>query len=159
MSEERLPRSSQGVAAALAEAGVKGQVRVLPDSTRTAIEAAQALGCEVGAIANSLVFISDGSPLLVMTSGSHRVDTKALADRLDRGTIHRATPEQVRAATGQAIGGVAPVGHPARVETVVDETLADYPVLWASAGTPNSVFPTHYTEMLTLTQGRSVKVD
>ncbi|MBG0740491.1 YbaK/EbsC family protein [Paeniglutamicibacter antarcticus] len=159
MSEEPLPRSSQSVAAALAETGVQGQVRVLPASTRTAVEAAQALGSEVGAIANSLVFICDGVPLLVMTSGSHRVDTKALADRLKRGKIHRASPEQVRAATGQAIGGVAPVGHPARVETVVDEALADYPVLWASAGTPNSVFPTVYTELLALTQGRSVKVD
>ncbi len=159
MSGEQLPRSSQGVAGALAEAGAKGQVRVLPDSTRTAMEAAQALGCEVGAIANSLVFICDGDPLLVMTSGSHRVDTKALADRLDRGKIQRASPEQVRAATGQAIGGVAPVGHPARVETVVDESLSDYPVLWASAGTPNSVFPTDYTELLALTHGRRVKVD
>ncbi len=159
MGEERLPRSSLGVAAALAEAGAQGRVRVLPGSTRTAVEAAQALGCEVGAIANSLVFICDGDPLLVMTSGSHRVDTKALADRLDRGKILRASPEQVRAATGQAIGGVAPVGHPTRVETVVDETLADFPVLWASAGTPNSVFPTDYTELLVLTLGRSVKVD
>ncbi|MDJ0358383.1 YbaK/EbsC family protein [Paenarthrobacter sp. PH39-S1] len=159
MGKERLSHSSQSVADALREAGALGQVRVLPDSTRTAVEAAQALGCEVGAIANSLVFMCDGGPLLVLTSGSHRVDTKALATGLERGKIHRATPEQVRAATGQAIGGVAPVGHPVRVETVVDETLADYPMLWASAGTPHSVFPTDYKELLSLTRGRSAKVD
>ena len=99
---------------------------MLPDAAATAPLAAAALGVEVGAIANSLVFWSDGEPLLVMTSGAHRVDTAALAARLGREKIQRATPEQVREATGQAIGGVAPTGHPAPLTTIVDEDLAAY---------------------------------
>ena len=98
---------------ALRAAGVPGEIVVLPDAASTAVLAADALGIEVGAIANSLVFWSDDEPLLVMTSGAHRVETAALAARLGRGRIARATPEQVREATGQAIGGVAPTGHPA----------------------------------------------
>ncbi|MFD5517299.1 YbaK/EbsC family protein [Streptomyces sp. NPDC127066] len=148
-----LPVRSMEVARALAEAGVGGRVRELADSTRTAAEAAAALGCDVGAIANSLVFISDGEPVLVLASGRHKVDTAALAARWGRGKLHRATPEQVRQATGQAIGGVAPVGHPQALSAVVDAALADYPQLWAAAGTPRTVFPTTVDELLRLTGG------
>ncbi|MEY2246554.1 YbaK/EbsC family protein [Streptomyces sp. BF23-18] len=148
-----LPVRSMDVARILAEAGVEGRVRELADSTRTAAEAAAALGCDVGAIANSLVFISDGEPVLVLTSGRHKVDTTALATRWGRGTLRRATPEQVRQATGQAIGGVAPVGHPKALPAVVDAALADYPQLWAAAGTPRTVFPTTVAELLRLTGG------
>ncbi|MGC4987083.1 YbaK/EbsC family protein [Streptomyces sp. DT193] len=148
-----LPVRSMDVARILAEAGAGGRVRELADSTRTAAEAAAALGCDVGAIANSLVFISDGEPVLVLTSGRHKVDTAALAARWGRGKLHRATPEQVRQATGQAIGGVAPVGHPQALPAVVDAALADYPQLWAAAGTPRTVFPTTVTELLRLTGG------
>lgn len=148
-----LPARSRLVADALAAAGVPGRVRQLTDSARTAAEAAAALGCEVGAIANSLVFVSDGEPVLVLTSGRHRVDTTALAARWGRGELRRATPEQVRAATGQAIGGVAPVGHPSPLPTVVDEALTDYPEVWAAAGTPHTVFPTTAGELLRLTGG------
>ncbi|MEU4172108.1 YbaK/EbsC family protein [Streptomyces sp. NPDC026665] len=148
-----LPTRSMEVARILAEAGTTGRVRELTDSARTAAEAAAALGCDVGAIANSLVFISDGEPVLVLTSGRHKVDTAALATRWKRGPLRRATPEQVRRATGQAIGGVAPVGHPQTLPAVVDAALADYPQLWAAAGTPHTVFPTSVDELLRLTGG------
>lgn len=144
---------------ALRAAGIGGEIVVLPDAASTAALAAAALGVEVGAIANSLVFWSDGKPLLVMTSGAHRVDTAALAERLGRGSITRATPEQVRDATGQAIGGVAPTGHPAPVTTVVDEALAAFPELWAAGGTPHTVFPLTYDELVRLTGGAVVRVD
>ncbi|WP_344340308.1 YbaK/EbsC family protein [Kitasatospora putterlickiae] len=148
-----LPGRSRAVADALAAAGLPGEIRVLPDSARTAAEAAAALGCEVGAIANSLVFICDGAPLLVMTSGAHRVDTDHLAHALGTGPITRATAAQVREATGQAIGGVAPVGHPAPLRTVVDTALAAHELLWAAAGHPHTVVPMTYKELLALTGG------
>jgi prolyl-tRNA editing enzyme YbaK/EbsC (Cys-tRNA(Pro) deacylase) len=144
---------------ALRAAGIPGEIVVLPDAASTAILAADALGIEVGAIANSLVFWSDDEPLLVMTSGAHRVDTAALASRLGRGRIARATPEQVREATGQAIGGVAPTGHPAPLVTVVDEDLAGYPEIWAAGGTPHTVFPLTFDELVRLTGGIVAEVD
>lgn len=154
-----LPPRSRIVAERLSEAGIPGQIVVLPDAASTAALAAAALGVEVGAIANSLVFWSDGEPLLVMTSGSHRVDTTALATRLGRGSIVRATPEQVREATGQAIGGVAPTGHRAPLTTIVDEHLVTYPQLWAAGGTPHTVFPLTFDELVRITGGAVAKVD
>src|SRR5690606_32048321 len=144
---------------ALREAGITGDIVVLPDAAATAALAAAALGVEVGAIANSLVFWSDDAPLLVMTSGAHRVDTAALAERLGRRPIRRASAEQVRDATGQVIGGVAPTGHPAPLETIVDEALADHPQIWAAGGTPHTVFPLTFDELVRLTGGRVAKVD
>jgi prolyl-tRNA editing enzyme YbaK/EbsC (Cys-tRNA(Pro) deacylase) len=154
-----LPPSARNVQAALAAAGSGSDVVVLPDSARTAAEAAAALGCDVGAIANSLVFMADGKPLLVMTSGSHRVDTAALAGRLGKGRIVRADADEVRAATGQAIGGVAPIGHPTRLETLIDIALASYDEVWAAGGTPHAIFATTYDELVRLTQGTEMKVD
>jgi prolyl-tRNA editing enzyme YbaK/EbsC (Cys-tRNA(Pro) deacylase) len=154
-----LPPRSRIVADRLAEAGIAGEIVVLPDAAATAALAAAALGVEVGAIANSLVFWSEGEPLLVMTSGAHRVDTAALAARLGRGNIARASAEQVRAATGQAIGGVAPTGHPAPLTTVVDEALASFPEIWAAGGTPHTVFPLTFDELVALTGGTVSKVD
>ncbi|MFI1336331.1 YbaK/EbsC family protein [Streptomyces sp. NPDC020845] len=148
-----LPVRSMQVARVLAAAGIAGQVRELTESARTAAEAASALGCDVGAIANSLVFISDDEPVLVMTSGRHRVDTTALAARWGRGRLRRATAEQVRQATGQAIGGVAPVGHPRALPAVVDEVLTDYSRVWAAGGTPHTIFPTTAGELVRLTGG------
>ena len=153
-----LPARSQVVAAALTDAGVLGEVVELPDSARTAAEAAAALGTEVGAIANSLVFWADDRPLLVLTSGRHRVDTAAVARQLGRGHVGRATPEQVRAATGQAIGGVSPLGHPQRIETVVDVALGDYAQVWAAGGTPHTVFPTTFDELVRITGGSALVV-
>jgi len=158
VTAELSPRS-RIVADRLIEAGIPGQIVVLPDAASTAALAAAALGVEVGAIANSLVFWSDGEPLLVMTSGSHRVDTAALAERIGRESIVRATPEQVREATGQAIGGVAPTGHPAPITTIVDEHLATYPQLWAAGGTPHTVFPLSFDELVRITAGAVTKVD
>jgi len=154
---EQHPRVA-AVAAALRAAGAIGEPQELPASTRTAAEAAAALGCPAGAVANSLVFLADDEPLLVMTSGAHRVDTVALATRLGVGRIRQAPPEQVRAATGQPIGGVAPVGHPSRVPTVVDTALAGYERIWAAAGTANSVFPTTYDELVRIRRGRPLPV-
>jgi prolyl-tRNA editing enzyme YbaK/EbsC (Cys-tRNA(Pro) deacylase) len=155
----QLPSRSRIVHDSLRSAGITGDIVVLPDAASTAPLAAAALGVEVGAIANSLVFWSDGEPLLVMTSGAHRVDTTTLAERLGRAGIRRATPEQVREATGQAIGGVAPTGHPAPLVTVIDEDLAAYPEIWAAGGTPHTVFPMTFDELVALTGGSVVKVD
>ncbi|WP_314854078.1 YbaK/EbsC family protein [uncultured Microbacterium sp.] len=156
---ENLPARSRLVHEALRAAGIAGEIVVLPDAASTAALAASALGVEVGAIANSLVFWSDDAPLLVMTSGAHRVDTTALAERLGRGDIRRATPDQVREATGQAIGGVAPTGHPAPLVTIVDEALAAYSEIWAAGGTPHTVFPLTYDELVRLTGGTVMRVD
>lgn len=153
-----LPASVARVAAALQAAGATGRPQVLPASTRTAAEAAEALGCAVGAIANSLLFLADDEPLLVMTSGGHRVDTAALAARLAVERIRRADPDRVRAATGQVIGGVSPVGHPSPLATVVDTALAGYERIWAAAGSPNSVFPTTFDELVRITNGRPADV-
>ena len=159
MGTENLPARSRLVHEALRAAGIAGEIVVLPDAASTAALAASALGIEVGAIANSLVFWSDDAPLLVMTSGAHRVDTTALAERLGRGDIRRATPDQVREATGQAIGGVAPTGHPAPLVTIVDEALAAYSEIWAAGGTPHTVFPLTYNELVRLTGGSVMRVD
>lgn len=155
---DALPARSLLVAAALRDAGIAGEIVVLPDAASTAALAAAALSIEVGAIANSLVFWSDDEPLLVMTSGAHRVDTVALAERLGRGGIRRATPDQVLAATGQPIGGVAPTGHPAPLTTVVDQDLAAFDEIWAAGGTPHTVFPLTFDELVRLTGGAVVRV-
>ena len=154
-----LPVRSRAVQEALDAAGIPGRIVVLPDSAATAALAAQALGVPVGAIANSLVFWSEGEPLLVMTSGAHRVNTAALAARLGRGAIARATAEQVVAATGQVIGGVVPTGHPRRIVTVVDEALGGYPEIWAAGGTAHTVFPLTFGELVRLTGGAVLPVD
>ena len=155
---EQLSARSRIVRESLRAAGIDGEIVVLPDAASTAPLAAAALGVEVGAIANSLVFWSDGEPLLVMTSGAHRVDTTALAARLGRDSIRRATAEQVREATGQAIGGVAPTGHPSPLTTVIDEDLAAYAEIWAAGGTPHTVFPMTFDELVALTGGTVVTV-
>lgn len=145
--------------AALRSAGAGGRVVVLPASVHTAQLAADALGCEVGAIANSLLFDSDGTPVLILTSGAHRVDTAKVSARLGLGTLRRASPEFVRAHTGQVIGGVSPLNHPRPVPTYLDRTLAAYPEIWAAAGHPTAVFSTTYAELLALTGATEVEVD
>lgn len=153
-----LPSRSRIVHESLRAAGIAGDIVVLPDAASTAALAAAALGVEVGAIANSLVFWSDGEPLLVMTSGAHRVDTAALAERTGRTEINRASVDQVRSATGQAIGGVAPTGHPAPLTTFIDEDLEQYDEIWAAGGTPHTVFPLTFDELVRLTAGTVVAV-
>lgn len=146
------------VAAILAEAGVGGRVVALSDPAPTASAAAAALGCPVGAIANSLVFDADGAPVLVLTSGAHRVDTDLVAARLGAGTVRRASATFVRAHTGQPIGGVAPVGHPRPIPTLVDTWLAEHATVWAAAGHPHTVFPTTFDELVRLTGGTAADV-
>jgi prolyl-tRNA editing enzyme YbaK/EbsC (Cys-tRNA(Pro) deacylase) len=142
----------------LARLGARGAVRTLDDSARTAAQAAAQLGIDPAQIANSLVFAADGAPLLVLSSGGHRVDTGRLAALVGAERVERATPEFVRAHTGFAIGGVSPVGHPAPLRTLVDVTLAQHDVVWAAAGHPHSVFPTTYDELLRLTGGTPAEV-
>ena len=126
--------------------GGTGEVVILPDSVHTAALAAEALGCEVGAIANSLLFDAAGAPVLILTSGAHRVDTVAAAERIGVAELRRAKPEFVREHTGQVIGGVSPIGHPAPVPTYLDSWLRKYDVVWAAAGHPAAVFSTSYDE-------------
>ncbi|HEU4807482.1 MAG TPA: YbaK/EbsC family protein [Homoserinimonas sp.] len=142
---------------ALAAHGLTPQIRWFDEATTTAQAAADALGIEAGAIANSLVFALDGEAVLVLTSGAHRVDTDWLGRQLG-GTLGRASKELVKQATGQVIGGVAPVGHPARLKTLVDVALAEYPVVWAAAGHAHTVFPTSFDELLRITGGEPTSV-
>jgi prolyl-tRNA editing enzyme YbaK/EbsC (Cys-tRNA(Pro) deacylase) len=139
-------------------AGRPSQVKILPEAVHTAAAAAAALGIEVGQIANSLIFVADGDPLLVLTSGAHRVDTRKVAAALGLSTLDRATPELVREHTGQVIGGVAPLGHPKPVRTLVDTALVAYAQIWAAGGVPRSVFPTTYAELLRITGGAPAEV-
>jgi prolyl-tRNA editing enzyme YbaK/EbsC (Cys-tRNA(Pro) deacylase) len=142
-----------------ARVGGTGEVVILPDSVHTAALAAEALGCEVGAIANSLLFDADGSPVLILTSGAHRVDTAATAQRIGVPGLKRAKPEFVREHTGQVIGGVSPLGHPAPVPTWLDVHLQRYDVVWAAAGHPAAVFSTTYDELARMTGAEPVEVE
>lgn len=148
----------RAVAAALSAAGVDTPIVVLPASAPTAAAAAEQLGCEVGAIANSLVFDADGAPLLVLTSGAHRVDTTVVADRLGVRRLARASADFVRTHTGQPIGGVAPVGHPEHLRTLVDEWLARHEQVWAAGGHPHTVFATTFDELVRITGGEPAAV-
>ena len=139
-------------------AGGGGRVVILPDSVHTAVLAAEALGCEVGAIANSLLFDAEGTPVLILTSGSHRVDTAATAGRIDVPALKRASPEFVRQHTGQVIGGVSPLGHPSAVPTYLDVALRKYDEIWAAAGHPAAVFSTTYDELLAMTGATEIEV-
>ena len=144
--------------AALAAAGLPGRVRMLPEPAPTAQAAADQLGCPVGAIANSLIFSHRRRPpLLVMTSGAHRVDTDRLGEELGT-TITRASAAFVREHTSQPIGGVAPVGHPQPIRTIVDVDLAGFDELWAAGGIPHAVFPLSYPDLVRLTGGTELPV-
>jgi len=154
------------LATALREAGMDhaaDAIRILDDEVRTAAAAAAALGVAVGAIANSLVFRAtqgdrsdQAAPLLALTSGAHRADPDLLAQHAGSSRVAMADPAFVREHTGQPIGGVAPVGHPRPVRTLVDRHLERYPVVWAAAGHPRAVFPTTFAELITLTGGVAV---
>ena len=141
------------VAAALRSGDAAGEIRELADSTRTADEAATALGVPVGAIVKSLVFTADGDPVMVLASGDHQVDTAAVATALGVDKVRRADADTVRAATGYPIGGVPPVAHSTALRILVDRHLATYDVLWAAAGTPHAVFSTSFDELVRLTGG------
>lgn len=155
---EHLPARSRIVHDHLVAAGVDTEVVVLPDSARTAVEAAAAVGCEVGAIANSLVLVAGDAPVLVMTSGAHRVDFAVLAESLGVTAVSMAPAALVREVTGQAIGGVAPVGHPTPLPTYLDNDLQGYAQIWAAAGTPHAVMPLTFSQLEQLTSGTIVRV-
>lgn len=159
VSTAPLRNSAQRVDRALAGFGLEGRVRELPDSTRTAADAAGALGCEVRQIVKSLIFRTGatGDPVLVLVAGDHRLDEHWM-ERTTGTRWHRADPEYVRSVAGYAIGGVPPVGHPARLPTYVDYDLLEQRELWAAAGHPNAVCRLASAELLRITGGRPVSV-
>ena len=147
------------VVTALLEHGCAGQIKVLSDSARTAAEAASALGIEVGQIASSLIFkLPDGSPLLVITSGRHRVDTDLVASNLGIEKLGRVDADYVKEQSGFSIGGVAPVGWVSSATILIDEALNDYDVVWAAAGHPHAVYPTSFAELLAITSAKPMVV-
>jgi len=154
-----LSTSAQKVQDALIQSGLQLQVVELPNSTRTAAEAAQAVGCQVGQIAKSLVFKTSDTqkPILVIASGANRVDEAKVGARLGE-AIGKADADFVRSRTGFVIGGVPPVGHIEALKTFIDEDLLNYQQIWAAAGTPNAVFPLTPTDLIQITQGEVIKV-
>jgi prolyl-tRNA editing enzyme YbaK/EbsC (Cys-tRNA(Pro) deacylase) len=128
--------------------GLSIEVHEFSEGTKTAQAAARAVGCEVGQIVKSLVFVADGRPFVALTSGSNRADTARLAGALDAEEVRRASPEEAREATGFAIGGTPPFGYPRPVRVVMDRDLLGYDVLWAAAGTPQAVFPVAPDDLL-----------
>jgi prolyl-tRNA editing enzyme YbaK/EbsC (Cys-tRNA(Pro) deacylase) len=129
------------VATSARELGLQVEVQRLDASTRTVGDAAQAVGCEEAEIAKSIVFIADGEPVICIASGAHRIDTDKLAVALDVAEVRQAGPDEVRAATGFAIGGVPPFGH--GLPVVFDESLLEHDCVWAAAGDPHSLFKAH----------------
>jgi len=151
--------SVQRVTAKLKELGITGEVHVLSDSARTAQEAADALGILVGQVASSIVFkLDDESPLLVITSGRHRVDTKLVAEKLGIAKLHRVDADYVKEKSGFSIGGVSPVGWINEATILIDEALNDYDVVWAAAGHPHSVYPTTFAELIQATGAKPMVV-
>jgi len=131
--------------------GLEPAVRRFPEGTKTAEDAARAIGCDVGQIVKSLVFMADDRPVMAFTSGANRVDEGRLAAVLGAAHVRRATPEEARAATGFAVGGTPPFGHPDRLTCVVDRDLLAWNEIWAAAGTPDTVFPLTPSELLRVT--------
>jgi prolyl-tRNA editing enzyme YbaK/EbsC (Cys-tRNA(Pro) deacylase) len=155
-----MPETISAASEMLRGHGFAGEVRALPVDVPTAAAAADQLGCPVGAIASSVIFAVAQRPVLVVTSGAHRVDTRRLAGLLGvgRGQVRTASPEFVLAATGQVAGGVAPVGHPAPVATFIDLWLDRHPHVWAGAGQPHLVFRTTFAELAKVTGGAPAEV-
>jgi prolyl-tRNA editing enzyme YbaK/EbsC (Cys-tRNA(Pro) deacylase) len=138
------------------ELGIEVQVQRLEASTRTVSDAATAVGCQEAEIAKSIVFVADGDPVVCVASGRHRIDTDKLADVLDVAEVRQAAADEVRAATGYAIGGVPPFGHD--VPVLFDESLLDHERVWAAAGDPNSLFCVNPRELASCIRARVVAV-
>ena len=143
--------SARRVAEALIACGATGPFIEFAVSTKTAADAAGALQCEVGAIASCLVFVLDDEPVVIIKSGASRVDTRIFAALAAGNVMRQATPDEVRAATGQPIGGVSPINWPADLRVFIDNDLAQYEQIWAACGTPNAVFATTFIELQSLT--------
>ena len=152
---KNLSRAARRVEAALRERGFEVTIQELSQSTRTAQEAAEAVGVSVGQIVKSLVFVAGEEPVLVCASGANRVSLEKLAELLGR-PVRKASPEEVREATGFAIGGVPPLGHARPLRTLIDRDLLQYDEIWAAAGTPHAVFRTAPAQLLEMTQGEVV---
>lgn len=148
----------ENVRRALTGAGLRDTVTVLPGKVPTAAAAAAALKCDVAAITNSLVFELDGAPLLILASGAAKVDIRYVASQLGSGRIRGAGPDFVLAHTGQEVGGVAPVGHPEKIRTLLDASLEEHAVLWAGAGDHHSMFSISYGELLRITGAQVLPV-
>ncbi len=133
--------------------GVKGEINILAETARTAIDAANGLGIEVGQIASSLIFkLPSGNPLLIITSGRHRVDTDLVAKNLNIAELGRADANYVKEVSGYSVGGVSPIGWISTPEiTLIDEALNEYEVVWAASGHPHAVYPTSYSELIECT--------
>ena len=156
---QALPEGVQRVKAALQAAGHAHKPVMLDGAARTAQEAADALGILVGQVASSIVFkLDDESPLLVITSGRHRVDTKLVAEKLGVAKLHRVDADYVKEKSGFSIGGVSPVGWVSPATILIDEALNDYEVVWAAAGHPHSVYPTTFAELLECTGAKPMVV-
>ena len=140
--------------------GVKGEVNILAETARTAIDAANGLGIEVGQIASSLIFkLPSGNPLLIITSGRHRVDTDIVAKNLGIAELGRADANYVKEVSGYSVGGVSPLGWISKPEIIlIDEALNDYEVVWAASGHPHAVYPTTYAELITCTSAQPMVV-
>ena len=158
MSPEAFPAPVANVKRALTALGAQDTVTVFDSKVPTAAAAAAALGCDVAAITNSLVFDLEGAPLLILASGAAKVDVRKVAAQLGTGKIRRASPEFVLEHTGQEVGGVAPVGHPEKIRTLLDESLAAHPVLWAGAGDHNSMFSIGYEDLQRITGAEEMPV-
>jgi prolyl-tRNA editing enzyme YbaK/EbsC (Cys-tRNA(Pro) deacylase) len=161
--EERLPRRVHQVIDAGRALGVEVAVRSFPEGTKTALDAARAIGCDVDQIVKSLVFMVAGKgngeqPTLVLTSGGHRVDPDKVAAFAGGTEARKANATEVRAATGYAIGGVAPFGYPSALHTLIDPHLTKYDTVWAAAGTHNHVFPITRDELLRVTAAAQADV-
>jgi prolyl-tRNA editing enzyme YbaK/EbsC (Cys-tRNA(Pro) deacylase) len=154
-----LSASAQKIQDCLTAAGVHAAVREFAEGTRTAQEAADRVGCQLGQIVKSMIFTGrdSGKPVLVLTSGANRVDEARLAAYAGE-TVGRADPDFVRRATGFAIGGVPPLGHPQQIEAYVDEDLMAFETVWAAAGNPNAVFELTPAELLRVSCGKVVRV-
>jgi prolyl-tRNA editing enzyme YbaK/EbsC (Cys-tRNA(Pro) deacylase) len=153
-----LPRAAAAVVAAGRSLGLELAVREFPEGTRTAADAARAIGCQVDQIVKSLVFLADTDPVLVLTSGGNRVDVVKVGRRQAATAVRKADADEVRAATGYAIGGTPPFGHARELPVLVDRHLTGFEVVWAAAGTPRHVFPIAPGDLVRATGGRVADV-
>ena len=153
---EDLHPSARRVAEALQRRGVQGPFLEFDASTKTAADAARVLECEVGAIASCLVFVLDEEPVVIIKSGAFRVDLELFAALARGAIVRRASPEEVRAATGQPIGGVSPINWPEDLRVFIDDSLSHFERVWSACGTPNAVFATTFAELQTLTNATAL---
>jgi prolyl-tRNA editing enzyme YbaK/EbsC (Cys-tRNA(Pro) deacylase) len=150
-SVERFVRQAEGL-------GLSVEVREFPEGTKTAQDAARAIGCDVAQIVKSLVFVVGDEPFLALTSGPNRADTDKLGELMDGRPVRRADADEAREATGYSIGGTPPFGHPTRLRVLFDRDLLAHEVVWAAAGTPHTVFPISPSDLLRASGAREADI-